>query len=117
VSRLAYVAVLAFVVLGTLPLELVLRVGVYRRWRRLLLAVVPVAVVFIGWDLYAVARGHWTFDDTQTLGVVLPGGLPVEEVAFFLVVPTAAVLTLEAVRRVRGWPVGDEEPDDEEAVR
>ncbi len=40
--------------------------------------------------------------------MVLPGGLPVEEVLFFLVVPVAAVLTLEAVRTVRGWPVGDE---------
>lgn len=116
-GRLGYVAVLAFVVLGTLPLELLLGVGVYRRWRRLLLALVPVAAVFVGWDLYAVAHGHWTFDDAQTLGVVLPGGLPVEEFAFFFVVPTAAVLTLEAVRRVRGWPVGDEEPTDGDPVR
>jgi lycopene cyclase domain-containing protein len=112
VSRLAYLAVLAFVLVGTLPLELLLGVGVYRRWRRLLLTLVPVAVVFVAWDLYAVARGHWTFDRAQTLGVMLPGGLPVEELAFFLVVPTAAVLTLEAVRRVRGWPVGDEHPAD-----
>jgi lycopene cyclase domain-containing protein len=117
VGRLSYVAVLAFVVLGTLPLELLLGVEVYRRWRRLLLTLVPVAAVFVAWDLYAVARGHWSFDRTQTLGLVLPGGLPVEEVAFFLVVPTAAVLTLEAVRRVRGWPLGDEDPADREPVR
>jgi hypothetical protein len=32
----------------------------------------------------------------------------VEEVAFFLVVPVVSVLTLEAVRAVRRWPVGDE---------
>ena len=35
---------------------------------------------------------------------------PVEELVFFLVVPFAAVLTLEAVRSVRGWSVGDEPP-------
>ena len=62
----------------------------------------------MAWDLYAIARGQWTFDPRQILGVVLPGGLPIEEVAFFVVVPIAAVLTLEAVRTVRGWPVGDE---------
>jgi hypothetical protein len=39
---------------------------------------------------------------------VLPGHLPVEEVLFFLVVPTCAIATLEAVRVVRHWPVGDE---------
>ncbi len=64
--------------------------------------------VFVAWDVYAVARGHWHFDPAQTLGVTLPGGLPLEELLFFMVVPVASVLTLEAVRRVRGWRVGDE---------
>ncbi len=108
--HLGYLGMLAFCLVGTAPLELVLQVGVYRRWRRLVLTVVPVLVVFVTWDLYAVGRHQWTFDPAQTLAVRLPGGLPLEEVAFFLVVPVAAVLTLEAVRAVRGWPVGDEEP-------
>jgi lycopene cyclase domain-containing protein len=108
--HLSYLGMLAFCLVGTAPLELFLHVGVYRRWRRLLLTIVPVLVVFVGWDLYAISRGQWTFDGRQTLGVTLPGGLPVEEVAFFVVVPVAAILTLEAVRAVRGWPVGDEQP-------
>ena len=107
-EHLGSLAMLAFCLLGTAPLELFLHVGVYRRWRRLLLTVLPVATVFVGWDLYAVSRDQWAFDRSQILGLVLPGGLPVEEVAFFVVVPVAAVLTLEAVRAVRGWPVGDE---------
>jgi hypothetical protein len=32
-----------------------------------------------------------------------------EELLFFLVIPICAVLALEAVRRVRGWPLGDEQ--------
>ena len=41
-------------------------------------------------------------------GVVLPGRCPAaRSSSFFLVVPFAAVLTLEAVRAVRGWDVGD----------
>ncbi|MDP9395740.1 MAG: lycopene cyclase domain-containing protein [Actinomycetota bacterium] len=107
-ARLAYVGMLGFVVLGTAPLEVFLRTGVYRRWRRLLLTLAPVLVVFLAWDLYAIAAGHWTFDPAQTLGVLLPGGIPVEELAFFVIVPVASVLTLEAVRAVRGWSVGDE---------
>jgi len=99
---------LAFCLLGTLPLELWLGVRVYRQWRRLLLTLLPVVGVFLVWDLYAIAAGHWDFDSTQLLGVVLPGGVPLEELLFFLVVPTCALLAFEAVRRVKGWPAGDE---------
>ena len=106
--HLAYLAVLAFCLLGTLPLELWLGVRVYRRPRRLLLTLLPVVAVFVIWDLYAIGAGHWDFDPDQTMGLVLPGGVPVEELLFFVVVPTCAVLAFEAVRRVKGWPAGDE---------
>ena len=106
--HLAYVAMLAFCLLGTLPLEVWLGVRVYRQWRRLLLTLVPVLVVFLCWDLYAISAGHWDFDGGQTVGLVLPGGVPVEELLFFAVVPTCSVLAFEAVRRVKGWPAGDE---------
>lgn len=81
---------------------------VYARWRRLLLALVPEFVVFVAWVLYAIGQGHWDYSDTYTLGVRLPGGIPVEEVLFFVVTPLASVLALEAVRRVTGWRLGDE---------
>lgn len=99
---------LAFCLLGTLPLELWLGVRVYRQWRRLALTLACVVPVFVVWDVYAIAAGHWDFDPEQTTGVVLPGGVPLEELLFFLVVPTCALLSLEAVRRVRGWSLGDE---------
>ena len=92
----------------TAPLELVLRVRVYARWRRFLLAVLPTFVVFVGWVLYAIAQGHWAYDGDRILGVRLPGGIPLEEVLFFLVVPLCAVLAFEAVRKVTGWDAGYE---------
>jgi lycopene cyclase domain-containing protein len=101
VRHLSYLAVLAFCLLGTLPLELWLSVRVYRRPRRLLMTLLPVVAVFYLWDVYAIAAGHWSFDPAQTVGLVLPGGVPVEELLFFVVVPTCAVLAFEAVRRVR----------------
>jgi lycopene cyclase domain-containing protein len=103
VRHLSYLGMLAFCLLGTLPLEVWLGVRVYRRWRRLLLTLLPVVAVFVTWDLYAVAAGHWSFDPAQTVGLVLPGGVPVEELLFFVVVPTCAVLAFEAVRRAKGW--------------
>lgn len=106
--QLTYLAVLAGCLLGTLPLELVLRVRVYARWRRLVAALVPGLVLGVAWDVYAVRQEHWHFDQRYVVGLKL-GGLPVEEVLFFLVIPICAVLTLEAVARRRpGWPIGDE---------
>ena len=98
-GHLTYLALLAGCLVVTAPLELVLRVRVYARWRRFLLAVLPEFVVFVAWVLYAIAQGHWDYDGDLTLGVRLPGGIPVEEVLFFLVVPLCAVL---AWRRCAG---------------
>ncbi|HVF20638.1 MAG TPA: lycopene cyclase domain-containing protein [Mycobacteriales bacterium] len=107
--KAAYLLVLAACVVATLPLELYYRARVYRRPARWLRTLLPVVGVFVGWDLWAIARGHWDFDPAQTLGVVLPGDLPLEELLFFVVVPTCAILTLEAMRAVTGWPAGDED--------
>ena len=106
--HLAYLAVLAGCLIAALWLEPVLHVNVLRRWRRLLLTVLPVAAVFTLWDLAAIAAGHCQFDRSQITGVFLPGGLPVDEVLFFLVVPVCAVLGFEAVRKVLRRPAGDE---------
>ena len=108
--RAAYLLVLAACLVGTAPLELVLHVRVYARWRRLLLTLAPVVAVFTVWDVLAIRAGHWAYDPRQTSGVRV-GVLPLEELLFFLVVPVCAVLTLEAVRAVKGWRVGDE-PDE-----
>ena len=105
--RFAYLAVLAACLLGTLPLEFVLHTRVYGRPLRLLLTLLPVVAVFVTWDLLAIRAGHWTFDPQQVTGLRI-GSLPVEELAFFVVIPICAVLALEAVRAVKGWPVGDE---------
>lgn len=93
-------AVLVGCLAAAVWLEPVLRVGVLRRWRRLALAVVPVAVVFALWDMAALRAGQWWLDPAQTTGVVLPGGLPLDELLFFLVIPVCAILGFEAVRTV-----------------
>ncbi len=109
--HLSYLFVLAGALAGALWLEPVLRVGVLRRWRRLLATLLPVAVVFSLWDIAAIRAGHWSFDPAQTTGVRLPGALPLDELLFFAVVPVCAILGFEAVRVARrraGWRAGDE---------
>jgi lycopene cyclase domain-containing protein len=106
--HLTYLAVLAGCLVAAAWLEPVLKVNVFRRRRRLLLAVLPVAVVFVVWDLLAIRAGHWTFDPAQITGIRLPGRLPLDEVLFFLVVPVCAILGFEATRAVLHRPAGDE---------
>ena len=91
---------LGFVLIGTLPLHRYFRLGVLRQRLRLLIAILPVAVVFVIWDVMATAAGHWRFDPAQTFDIRL-WGLPLEEYAFFVVIPLAGILTFEAVAVVR----------------
>jgi lycopene cyclase domain-containing protein len=106
-GSLSYVAVLVFVIIGAGWLEIVVRTRVFARPRRLLLTIVVVVWPFLVWDAYAISQGHWWFDETRILGVYLPGEIPLDELLFFIVIPIASILTLEAVRSVKGWPVGD----------
>lgn len=108
-ARYSYVAILAFVLAGSVWLEVALRTRVFRRWLRLGLSILPAVVAFFVWDVYAVAQGHWYFDPERILGVMLPGEVPLDEVLFFIVIPIASILTIEAVRSVKSaWVVGDE---------
>jgi lycopene cyclase domain-containing protein len=97
----SYVAMLVFCLAGTLPLVPAFRLRVLRQPRRLLLTVVAAGTPFLVWDLYATSAGHWRFDPAQTLPWRV-AGLPLEEIAFFVVIPLASVLTYESVRMVRG---------------
>jgi lycopene cyclase domain-containing protein len=104
VRHLTYVGVLAGCLLSAVWVDPVFRLGLRRRWRRVIATVVPVAVVFCAWDVAAIAAGHWTYDPAQTVGVTLPGRLPLEELLFFLVVPVCAILGFEAVRAATRAP-------------
>ena len=108
-GHFVYLAILAGCLLAPIVLELTLRVAIVRRWRRLLTTLVPVVVIFGLWDTFAVRAGQWTYVRRWITGVRLPGGLPIEELLFFLVIPTCAVATFEAVRRRRpDWPLRDQ---------
>jgi lycopene cyclase domain-containing protein len=99
-DRYQYLLLMAACLLVTLPLELVFGARVWRNPRRLLLALAPTVLLFVLWDAVAIARGHWSFNPDYVTGRQLPGNLPVEELAFFFVIPICGLLTLEAVRNI-----------------
>ncbi len=97
-DRFQYLLLMGACLALTLPLEFVFRARVYRRPRRLLRALWAPVLVFVVWDVVAIARGHWTFTERYVTGWELPGAVPVEELVFFLVIPICALLTFEASR-------------------
>ena len=96
-----YMAMLIFTVCGSFWLEIALKVGVLRRIKRVALSVLPVSTLFLLWDAYAISKGHWFFDRDQMLGIVGPLNIPLEEYLFFIVVPIAAIMTIEGVTTVK----------------
>jgi len=99
-------AMILFTVVGSFWLEIFLKVAVLKQILRLVKAITPVALLFIAWDAYAIRSGHWSFDSTQILGIFGPFRIPLEEYLFFIFVPIAAIMTIEAVRKVKpGWRV------------
>jgi lycopene cyclase domain-containing protein len=98
-DRWQYLGLLGLCVLVTLPLEIVGGARVYRRPGPLITAVIPVLVLFGGWDLLGARLGDWWYSTRYTLGWRFLG-LPVEEWLFFLVVPVCAVLSYEVLGRI-----------------
>ena len=98
-SAFEYLLLMGACVLITLPLELFFRARVYRRWRTVLWALVPVIVVFCLWDVVAIARDHCVYNPRFVTGIHL-GNLPLEELVFFIVIPLCALLSYEAVGTV-----------------
>jgi lycopene cyclase domain-containing protein len=99
-DRFQYLLLLAGCVVVTLPLELA-GARVWRRPGRLVRALAVPVAFFTAWDLAAIARDHWTYNRRYVTGWNLPGHFPVEELAFFVVIPVCALLTFETVSRSR----------------
>ncbi|OBI10622.1 lycopene cyclase [Mycobacterium sp. E2462] len=98
-DRWQYLAVLAACLAVTAPLE-AFGPGVYRQLRRLVVAVVPVAAIFLLWDEIAVAARVWNYNERYLVGLDVPFHVPIEEVLFFVVIPVCALLTYNAVSTI-----------------
>jgi lycopene cyclase domain-containing protein len=102
VDRFQYLLLMGACLVVTLPLELVYSAGVWRRPIRLAGVLALPAGVFAAWDVLALRAGVWDLNPRYVTGWRLPLALPVEEAAFFLVIPICAILAYEAVRRTLG---------------
>jgi len=93
-----YLIYLAVVLLSS---SLIMAVGRVRiGFRNALMAILPVLMIFVAWDIFATWRGHWEFGLDKMLGIVVLNQ-PVEELLFFIVVPLFYLVVWEMVKRHR----------------
>ncbi|MEV3905265.1 MULTISPECIES: lycopene cyclase domain-containing protein [unclassified Mycobacterium] len=95
-----YLMVLGACLAITLPLEF-FGSGVYRQIGRTASALLPVAAVFVTWDVLAISGQVWTYNPDYVTGIRI-GSLPLEELLFFLVIPLCGLLTYNAVTSCLG---------------
>jgi len=109
VANFQYLGLMAACLALTLPLEFVYRAGVWRRPLRLVRVLWFPVVAFSVTDALAVRHGLWHYNPAYVTGWNFPGGLPVEEVVFFVTIPICSILAFQAVRT----SLGDRRPPEE----
>lgn len=107
-AKYTYLLFSAAVFLPVLFLSLKYDVKPQKNYRALAAVAGLVSLPFIIWDMWAASNGHWLFNPEFVLPYRI-GGIPLEEILFFLTVPYAMIYVWEVLKKhigdvkVRGW--------------
>lgn len=72
-------------------------ISFYKYPLRLAAAIAFPFIIYIIWDVFAAARGHWSFNEKYISGLKIIN-LPIEEILFFIIIPFCALFTWEVVK-------------------
>jgi len=92
-----YFLVLFYSLLLPLLLSFYKPLKFYRNLRALILSISIILIFFGIWDVFAVWRGHWSFNRNSIWGIYILN-LPLEEWLFFIVIPFCCIFTWEALK-------------------
>jgi lycopene cyclase domain-containing protein len=95
-----YLFVLAFIGFCAVSVSLAFRLRIPRFWRNFFVADLSILVIYLNWDYWAIKKDNWSFDSEQILGLYLFGGIPVEEVLFFIIVPLMTVIVYVTLLKI-----------------
>ena len=97
-SHFTYLLILGCTLAGPLLLSFDKKVAFYKKWKRLFIAMIIPALIYIVWDIYFTAKGIWSFNENYYIVQTNLFGLPLEEVLFFFVIPYSCVFIYECLR-------------------
>ncbi len=96
-TQYTYLIILLASIAGPLFLSFDKKVAFYKEWKYLFPAMLPAAIFYVIWDAYFTAKAVWSFNDDYILGFKILG-LPIEEIAFFFVVPYCCMFIYCCIR-------------------
>lgn len=102
-THLAYLAVIAFVAICAVGVNLGFGLRIGKRWRELLLTELFIVIIYLSWDTWAIAQKNWFFDTRQIVNIDILPKVPLEELLFFIVVPLTIILSYQALLKLTGW--------------
>jgi lycopene cyclase domain-containing protein len=100
--KFTYAFILFFTVIICLIASFDRRIKFNQHFSAFLKAAIIVAIPFIAWDIYFTANGVWWFNTDYTIGLNF-GGLPLEEMLFFIFIPFSCVFTYFTIDKYYKW--------------
>jgi lycopene cyclase domain-containing protein len=102
-SNFEYLIVLGLSLLFPFLLSFHPRSQIKNRVLIIIITIILVSIPWVIWDIYATYRGHWEFNSNYVLGPKI-FNLPIEELAFFYVIPYCCLFLWNIVREFKDWP-------------
>lgn len=96
-AQFTYAGLLLVIFAVPMALSFDKKVRFYANWKYVFPAIIATAVIFILWDVRFTEAAIWRFNPDYLLGYSY-WGLPVEEWAFFVVVPYACLFIYEVLK-------------------
>lgn len=93
--QLTYLGINLLILFVPLSLSFVPTVHYWRKWKTVFQATLPVAVLFLVWDIIVSWQDVWSFNLDYTLPVRILH-LPIAEILFFFTVPFSLLFVYEA---------------------
>lgn len=92
-----YLTINLFTIVFPLVFSFDRKVNYYPKWKAAFSAIIPVALIFIIWDIIFTKYKIWGFNPDYLLGIYFYH-LPLEEILFFITVPFAIIFIYEVVK-------------------
>ncbi|MBK9331201.1 MAG: lycopene cyclase domain-containing protein [Ignavibacteria bacterium] len=86
-----------FIIIIPLIMSFEKKICFIKKLPAVIISIISVGIFFIAWDISATEKGDWSFNPEFVSGLKI-GGLPYEEILFFITVPYSILFIYESLR-------------------